>query len=80
MWDRIEKPLLWMLVICFGLMLAFSLTIMLKTFPEQTLTCDDKLIVKSNSLYIDNNMWVWNNGTYTPEGGEICVLIKGEDK
>lgn len=71
------KVMLWVFCIFVGITI---IAIVLPEPPERTLMCDDKLIIKSRGLYLDNNMWVWNNGTYTPEGGEICVLIKGEDK
>ena len=64
---------------CFVITTTATLMYILKP-AVKTLMCDDKLIVKSNKLYLDNNMWVWENGTYTPAGGEICVLIKGDDK
>lgn len=65
----------------FGFFAGFTITaILIPEPPERTLMCDDKLIIKSRGLYLDNNMWVWNNGTYTPEGGEICVLINGDSK
>ena len=71
------KVMFWVFCIFIGITI---IVIVSPEPPEKTLTCDNKIIVKSGSLYLDNNMWVWNNGTYTPAGGEICVLIRGEDK
>ena len=83
MFQKFENEFLAGLVLCFGLTAVLATWIIIQPQPERTLMCDDKLIVKSNKLYLDNNMWVWDAGTYTPAGGEICVLVldnRGEDK
>ncbi len=69
------KVMFWVFCIFMGITI---IAIALPQPSEITLMCDDKLIIKSGTLHLDNNMWVWKNGTYTPEGGEICVLIKGD--
>lgn len=66
------KVMLWVFCIFIGIAVV---AILLPQPLDRTLMCDDKLIVKSNKLYLDNNMWVWDAGTYTPAGGEICVLV-----
>ena len=52
---------------------------------EKTLNCGGKMIAKTTgNVYIDNRSGTWRlpNGSYTPAGGEICVLVldNGEDK
>lgn len=88
-WDKME--ILQLVGVLFITVFLFLLTITppkKKEYPiakEKTLNCGGKMIAKTTgNVYIDNRSGTWRlpNGSYTPAGGEICVLVldHGEGK